>query len=123
MVRASLKSLSDFRRNNTSAFECLAAHFKIPKNIAIKEYSNALEILTPDREISREKVRQTSSMMQYIGKKDAVAVSPASLIGFSFLREARKQLNSRRGAIVGDHNVRLAAREAVTRRMANSGRS
>jgi hypothetical protein len=123
MVSASLKSLSDFRRNNTSAFECLAALFKIPKNIAIKEYSNALEILTPDREISREKVRQTSSMMQDIGKKDAVAVGPASLIGFSFLREARKNSNSRRGAIVGDHNVRLPAREAVTRRMANSGRS
>ena len=92
MVSASLKSLSDFRRNNTSAFECLAALFKIPKNIAIKEYSNALEISTPDREISREKVRQISSMMQDIGKKDAVAVSPASLIGFSFLREAEKQL-------------------------------
>ena len=92
IVRASLKSLSDFRRNKAAAIEFLAAHFEIPKNIAIKAYSNALEILTPDGEISPEKVRQILWMMQDIGKKEAVAVSPASLIDFSFLREAQKDL-------------------------------
>jgi NitT/TauT family transport system substrate-binding protein len=92
MVRASLKSLSDFRRNKTSAVEFLAAHFEIPKDIATKAYSNALEILTPDGEISVDKVRQILSMMQDTGKKDAVTVSPTSLIDFSFLREAQKQL-------------------------------
>jgi NitT/TauT family transport system substrate-binding protein len=92
MVRASLKSLYDFRRNKTSAVEFLAAHFEIPKDIATKAYSNALEILTPDGEISVDKVRQILSMMQDTGKKDAVTVSPTSLIDFSFLREAQKQL-------------------------------
>jgi NitT/TauT family transport system substrate-binding protein len=92
IVRASLNSLYDFRRNKASAIEFLAAHFEIPKNIATKSYSNALEILTPDGEISAEKVRQILSMMQDTGKKEAVTVSPTSLIDFSFLREAQKQL-------------------------------
>ena len=92
IVRASLKSLSDFRRSKASAIAFLAAHFEIPKNIAIKAYSNALEILTPDGEISPEKVRQILSMMQDIGKKEAGAVSPASLIDFSFLRKAQEEL-------------------------------
>jgi NitT/TauT family transport system substrate-binding protein len=92
IVRASLKSLYDFRRNKASAIEFLAAHFEIPNNIASKAYSNGLDILTPDGEISTEKVRQILSMMQDTGKKEAVSVSPASLIDFSFLREAQKEI-------------------------------
>ncbi|HUD00072.1 MAG TPA: hypothetical protein VMR88_16390, partial [Candidatus Polarisedimenticolaceae bacterium] len=60
--------------------------------IATKAYSNALEILTADGEISPEKVRQILSMMQDTGKKETVTVSPASLIDFSFLREAQKEI-------------------------------
>ena len=92
VVRASLKALADFRHNKASATEFLASHFDIPKNIATKAYSNALEILTPDGEISPEKVRQILSMMQDTGKKETVTVSPASLIDFSFLREAQKEV-------------------------------
>ena len=92
IVRASLKSLYDFRRNKGSAIEFLSAHFEIPKNIATKAYSNGLEILTPDGEISAEKVEQILSMMQDTGKKDTVTVSAPSLIDFSFLREAQKEL-------------------------------
>lgn len=92
IVRASLQSLHDFRRNKPSAIEFLAAHFEIPKSIAIKSYSNGLDILTRDGEISVEKVRQILSMMQDTGKKEAVSVSPASLIDFTFLREAQKKL-------------------------------
>ena len=92
IVRASLKSLFDFRRSKASATEFLAAYFDIPKNIATKAYSNSLEILTRDGEISPEKVRQILSMMQDTGKKDTVTVSPPSLIDFSFLREAQKEL-------------------------------
>ena len=92
IVRASLKSLYDFRRNKASAIEFLSAHFEIPKNIATKSYANGLDILTPDGEISTEKVRQILSMMQDTGRKEAVSVSPASLIDFSFLREAQKKL-------------------------------
>ena len=92
IVRASLKSLYDFRRNKASAIEFLSSHFEIHKNIATKAYSNGLDILTPDGEISTEKVRQILSMMQDTGKKEAVSVSPASLIDFSFLLEAQKQI-------------------------------
>ena len=92
IVRASLKSLYDFRRNKASAIEFLSAHFEIPKSIAIKSYSNGLDSLTRDGEISAEKVRQILSMMQDTGRKEAVSVSPASLIDFSFLREAQKKL-------------------------------
>ena len=92
LVRASLKSLYDFRRNKASAIEFLAAHFEIPKNIATKAYSNGLDILTPDGEISAEKLRQILSMMQDTGKKDTGTISAPSLIDFSFLREAQKQL-------------------------------
>ena len=92
VVRASLKALADFRHNKASATEFLASHFDIPKNIATKAYSNALEILTADGEISPEKVRQILSMTQDTGKKETVTVSPASLIDFSFLREAQKEL-------------------------------
>jgi NitT/TauT family transport system substrate-binding protein len=92
IVRASLKSLYDFRRNKASAIEFLAAHFEIPKNIAIKAYSNGLEILNPDGEITAEKVGQLLSMMQDTGKKEPLTVSPPSLIDFSFLREAQKEL-------------------------------
>jgi hypothetical protein len=92
LVRASLKSLYDFRRNKASAIEFLAAHFEIPKNIATKAYSNGLDILTPDGEISAEKLRQILSMMQDTGKKDTGTISAPSLIDFSFLREAQKEL-------------------------------
>jgi ABC-type nitrate/sulfonate/bicarbonate transport systems, periplasmic components len=92
IVRASLQSLYDFRRNKASATEFLAAHFEIPKNIATKSYANGLDILTRDGEISAEKLRQILSMMQDIGKKDTVTVSARSLIDFSFLHEAQKEL-------------------------------
>lgn len=92
IVRASLKSLYDFRRNKASAIEFLAAHFEIPKSIATKSYSNGLDILTRDGEISAEKVRQILSMMQDTGKKDTLTVSAPSLVDFSFLRKAQKEL-------------------------------
>jgi ABC-type nitrate/sulfonate/bicarbonate transport system substrate-binding protein len=92
IVRASLQSLYDFRRNKASAIEFLAAHFEIPKNIAAKSYANGLDILTRDGEISAEKVRQILAMMQDTGKKDTGTLSAPSLVDFSFLREAQKEL-------------------------------
>jgi ABC-type nitrate/sulfonate/bicarbonate transport system substrate-binding protein len=95
IVRASLRSLDRFRRDKVAAIEFLAAHFEIPRNIAAKAYPNALEILTSDGEISTEKVRQILLMLQDVGKKGTLAVDPASLLDFSFLREARKELARR----------------------------
>jgi len=90
IVRASLRSLDEFRRDTTSAIEFIAAHFDIPQGIAAKAYPHALEILTADGEISTEKVRQILLMMQDVGKKEPMAIDPASLIDFSFLREVHK---------------------------------
>jgi hypothetical protein len=91
MVRARLKLLSDFRRNKTSAIEFLRRISKSLRTLRSKTIQNALEILTPDGEISREKVRQILSMMQDVGKKrggrcesgfaDRFLVSPRSTEG------------------------------------------
>jgi hypothetical protein len=91
VVRASLKSLLAFRRDQAAAIGFLAAHFEIPQSIAIKAYPNALDILTADGAISEEKLRQILAMMRDTGGKETIAVKPATLIDFSFLREAQKE--------------------------------
>jgi hypothetical protein len=93
-----LRSLK-FRRDTTSAIEFLAAHFDISQGIAAKAYPHALEILTADGEISTEKVRQILLMMQDLGRKEPMAINPAALIDFSFLREVHKE---RKVAAKGD---------------------
>jgi NitT/TauT family transport system substrate-binding protein len=97
MVRASLKSLYEFRRNKTAAIAFLAAYFEIPQSIALKAYPDILDILTADGEISTEKVRQILAMMQDTLKKEPVFAEPAALLDFSFLREAQKDLKSAEG--------------------------
>lgn len=91
IVRASLRSLNAFRRDQTAATYFLAAHFEISHSIAAKAYPNAVDILTADGEISAEKVRQILAMMPDTGQKEVAALSPATLTDFSFLREARKE--------------------------------
>jgi ABC-type nitrate/sulfonate/bicarbonate transport system substrate-binding protein len=96
IVRASLRSLQSFRRDQAAAVEFLAAQFDISRGIAVKAYPHALEILTADGEISAEKVRQILLMMQDVGKKGPLAVDPSALIDFSFLRAAQKELAAQR---------------------------
>lgn len=96
VVRAALRSLDRFRRDKKAAVEFLASHFDISPTIAARAYPNALEILTADGEINAEKVRQILLMLQDVGKKEPLAVDPASLIDFSFLRQARKELAGQR---------------------------
>jgi NitT/TauT family transport system substrate-binding protein len=91
IVRASLKSLYAFRREK-AAVDFLASHFQIPANIAAKAYPNALEILTPDGEISAERVWQILGMMQDVGNKETRTIQPAAVLDFSFLRQARREL-------------------------------
>ena len=92
IVRASLKSLYAFRQQRTLAIEFLASHFQISPNIAAKAYPNALEILTPDGEINEEKVRQILGMMRDTGSKEPLKVSPTTMLDFSFLHDARREL-------------------------------
>lgn len=92
IVRASLRSLHRFRREQAEAIEFLAAQFDISRAIAAKAYPHALEILTADGEISAEKVRQILLMMHDVGKQGPLAVDPSALIDFSFLRATRREL-------------------------------
>jgi len=96
MVRASLKSLLAFKQKREAAVELLSAQFDIPRKTAGRVYSDALEILTPDAEISREKVRNILDMMQDTGQKTPAALEPEAVLDFSFLREARRELKRSR---------------------------
>ena len=92
IVRASLKSLYAFRQEKTAAIKFLASHFQVSANIAAKTYPNALEILTPDGEITEAKVRQILGMMQDVGNKETKTIQPAAVLDFSFLRQAQREL-------------------------------
>ena len=92
MVRASLKALYAFRQKKTAAIELLSSQFDISQRTAARVYTYALEILTPDGELSEEKVRNILNMMQETGKKEPLAFHPDALLDFSFLKEAQKEL-------------------------------
>jgi len=92
MVRASLKALYAYRQNKLAAVEFLSSHFEIPVKTAAKVYPNAIDILTPDGQISEEKLRQILDMMQDTGKKEPASIRPAALLDFSFLHAAQKEL-------------------------------
>jgi ABC-type nitrate/sulfonate/bicarbonate transport system substrate-binding protein len=92
IVRASLKSLYAFRQKKTAAIKFLSSRFEISENIAAKAYPNALDILTPDGQISEQKIRNILDMMHDTGIKEPQTVRPATLVDFSFLREAQKEL-------------------------------
>jgi ABC-type nitrate/sulfonate/bicarbonate transport system substrate-binding protein len=98
MVRASLKSLYSFRQNKAAAVEFLANHFEIPKTTATKVYPNAIDILTLDGQISEEKLRQILDMMQDTGQKEPLALRPASLMDFSFLRASQQEIAASGGS-------------------------
>jgi NitT/TauT family transport system substrate-binding protein len=92
MVRASLKALLAFRQKREASVDLLVSQFNISKRTAEKVYGQALEILTPDGELSHEKLRNILDMMQETGKKEPLAFQPDTLLDFSFLKQARKEL-------------------------------
>lgn len=92
MVRANLRSLSIFRQKKARAVALLASRFDLSRSTAERVYGHALEILTPDGEISREKVRNILDMIQETGKKGPLTLQPEAILDFSFLREARREL-------------------------------
>lgn len=92
MVRASLRALLTFRQKKEAAVELLTSQFGISRRTAERVYGHALEILTPDGEISREKIRNILNMMQETGKKEPLAFQPDAILDFSFLKEVQKEL-------------------------------
>lgn len=91
MVRSSFRSLLAFRQEKTAAVEFLSVQFEISPGTAAKVYRNAIDILTPDGEISEEKVRTILGMMQETGKREPLPFQPKAILDFSFLREVRKE--------------------------------
>lgn len=92
MVRASLKSLLTYREKKERAVDLLVSQFDISRQTAGKVYGHALEILTPDGEISREKIRDILGMMAETGQKIPPGLQPEAFLDYSFLREARREL-------------------------------
>lgn len=92
MVRANLKSLLSFRQKKAEAIALLSSQFDISRKTAGRVYVQSLEILTPDGEISREKVRNILDMIQETGQKTPLTLKPEAILDFSFLREARREL-------------------------------
>jgi ABC-type nitrate/sulfonate/bicarbonate transport system substrate-binding protein len=95
MVRASLRSLYAFRQNKSAAVEFLSAHFDIPHNTATRVYADALNILTPQGEISEAKARSILEMAHDTGKTEPLDVQPKSILDFSFVRAAQKELSKK----------------------------
>jgi NitT/TauT family transport system substrate-binding protein len=94
MVRASLKSLLIYREKKELAVDLLVSQFDISRKTAGKVYVHALEILTPDGEISQEKIRNILGMMQETGQKIPPTLQPEAFLDFSFLKEVQRELGS-----------------------------
>ncbi|MBI2985415.1 MAG: ABC transporter substrate-binding protein [Deltaproteobacteria bacterium] len=92
MVRAGLRSLWSFRQKKAVAIALLSSQFDISRKTAGKVYGYSLEILTPDGEISREKVGNILGMMAETGQKIPPSLQPEAFLDFSFLKEVRREL-------------------------------
>lgn len=95
MVRANLRSLLNFRQKKDDAVELLVSQFDISRRTAERVYGHALEILTPDGELSLEKVLNILNMMQETGQKKPWTLQPEAVLDFSFLREVQRELLKR----------------------------
>jgi ABC-type nitrate/sulfonate/bicarbonate transport system substrate-binding protein len=92
MVRASLRSLYAFRQKKSAAIAFLSAQFEISQKTATRVYSEALDILTLNGEISEAKARDILDMMHETGKTESLALQPKAILDFSFVREAQKEI-------------------------------
>ena len=92
MVRASLRSLYAFRGNKSAAIAFLSTQFEISPKTATRVYMDALDILTPNGEISEAKARDILDMMHETGKAERLALQPKAVLDFSFVRAAQKEI-------------------------------
>ena len=97
MVRASLKALHAYRRDKLAAVEFLSSFFEISSKTAAKVFPNALDILTPDGQISAAELRQILDMMQDTGQKESTRIQSVALMDFSFLDAVQKEITSAAG--------------------------
>ena len=92
MVRATLKAVELYRQRSDLSVPFLAAEFKISHSTAQKVYEDALGLLTRAGEVSPAKVRDVLEMARETGQDNPVIPPPESMLDFSFLKEAQREL-------------------------------
>jgi ABC-type nitrate/sulfonate/bicarbonate transport system substrate-binding protein len=93
MVRAVLNSVRLYQEKKLTAVAFLASEFNLDARAAKKVYADALAVLTPDGEISLNKVRDVLNLAKEAGQPSPAIDNPESLVDFSFVREARRTLS------------------------------
>jgi ABC-type nitrate/sulfonate/bicarbonate transport system substrate-binding protein len=98
MVRAVLKSVRLYQEKKDLAAAFLATEFNLDARAAKKVYSDALSVLTPDGEISLNKVSDVLNLAKEAGQPSPAIDNPESLVDFSFVREARRTISKQSAA-------------------------
>jgi ABC-type nitrate/sulfonate/bicarbonate transport system substrate-binding protein len=93
MIGASLRSLLFYREKKEVAVNFLATEFALSRSVAAKVYNDSLDILTPQGEISREKVRNILDLIEETKLQKSLTLKPDAIMDFSFLRKAQAELN------------------------------
>jgi len=92
MVRASLRSLLFYREKKEVAVNFLASDFVLSRSVAEKVYKDSLDILTPQGEISRERVRNILGLIEETKLQKSLTLQPEAIMDFSFLRKAQAEM-------------------------------
>lgn len=99
VVRALLKSVHLYRQERDLAVAFLASEYNLEQSVAKKVYGNALAVLTPNGEVSLDKIRDVLNLAKELGQGNPVAPEPEWLMDLSFLHEAQRALGgNHRGA-------------------------
>jgi hypothetical protein len=80
-----------YRQNQDIAVASLASEFNLDQAAAAKVYRTALAMLTPDGEVSRDKVRDVLNLARESGQTNIPMQTPEEILDFSFLREIRRE--------------------------------
>jgi NitT/TauT family transport system substrate-binding protein len=91
LVRAMHNSVRLYRQNQDIAVASLASEFNLDQAAAAKVYRTALAMLTPDGEVSRDKVRDVLNLARESGQTNIPMQTPEEILDFSFLREIRRE--------------------------------
>lgn len=92
LVRATLKSVRLYRQREDLGVAFLAAEFKLSNATAQKVYRVAIDLLTPDGEVTPAKLRDVLEMARETGQENLVIPAADAILDLSFLREARREL-------------------------------
>ena len=78
--------------SSASFIKASTSEFKISHSTAQKVYEDALGLLTRAGEVSPAKLRDVLEMARETGQDNPVIPPPESMLDFSFLKEAQREL-------------------------------